>query len=442
MSRKGWKSGRMAMLFNWKDPLAKGRICMLYTSVSTYVITWLSAGVFYTSFLMIYDIDVVNIGILTFIPYIASCFGIFSPSILERFRKRKWVLAMGKLAYYTLNIFGITIMPVLVTDPQMRMSCFVVIVFTANTINALFSSGYSVWHVNFIPDNVRAEYFSMQNTIQGFIGCGAALLSGLVADALAGSAYEDTIIILLRYVAYGVGISDVIMSLQPKEFPYGQSEKPSLKHIITKPFSHPKFALTMMIVFLQAFGAAVPNASLNYYLLNDVGVNYTFIYIINMIYPVTLLLLLPTAKRILNRIGWFKTYAICLLLLAPTDLAYSFVTADNYLWLMPAVRIAQHVLGVAFNLTTLNMVYINLPKKDQTNYIAFHLLVTNLASFLGMMSGTGFVAWRGDEVVNLFGLAFTSTQNLLWVLSFFEVLVPVLVFLLMKKLLPSTEAED
>ena len=46
-------------------------------------------------------------------------------------------------------------------------------------------------------------------------------------------------------------------------------------------------------------------------------------------------------------------------------------------------------------------VYINLPESDQTNYISFHILVVNIASFLGMMAGTSFVAACPDLVLNL-----------------------------------------
>ncbi|MBR2948491.1 MAG: MFS transporter [Lachnospiraceae bacterium] len=424
-------------LFNFNDDLAKGRSCMILSAVMCSVISWLTTGLFYTSFLMTNGIDIVNIGILTFVPYIASCFSIFSPSILERFQKRKFLLAGSRIAYYTLNLLAITVMPRFVSDPALKMVLFVIIVFTANIINALFSSGYSVWQVKFIPDDVRADYFSLNQLITSFIGCGAALLSSIVADALSGSAYEDTIIIIFRYVAYALGVLDVVLLSIPKEFPYSRSkELPRLRHIITKPFTHKKFAITMAIVFVWTFCINAPQSTVNYYLINNVGVSYSFIYTINMFYPFFLLFFLPLWNKFLRKKGWFTTFALGAMLLCPTNLMYSCVTADNYTWLFPTLRLIQHFIGVGCNVAYANMAYINLPEKDQTNYIAFHTLVVNIAGFLGMMLGTSFVAAYPDIVVTVFGLQFTNVQMLFWLEALGEISVGIAVFLLTPVITP------
>ena len=298
------KDARFFALFNFRDEKAKGRSCMLLSSVVASVISWLTTGLFYTSFLMANGIDIVNIGIITFVPFIANCFSIFSPSILERFKRRKAVLAASRAAYYTLNILGITVMPYFVQDPSLKMTLFVAIVFSANIINALFTSGYQVWQVNFIPNEVRAEYFSANTLITAFIGCGAALVSSVVADALAGSPYQDTIIVLFRYAAYALALLDVLILSLPKEYPYSQTQaKPRFRDIFIKPFQHKKFVMTMGIVFAWTFCINVPLSSVNYYLINNVGVDYTFIYTINMFYPIFLLIFLPPWKKILGRPG-------------------------------------------------------------------------------------------------------------------------------------------
>ena len=424
-------------LFNFRDDLAKGRSCMMLSAVMASVISWLTTGLFYTSFLMANGIDIVKIGIISFVPFTANCFSIFSPSILERFPKRRFLLAGSRFTYYTLNILAITVMPRFVSDPQLKMTLFVILVFSANIINALFSSGYSVWQVKFIPESVRADYFSMNTLIVNFIGCGAAFLSSIVADALSGSAYENTIIVIFRLVAYALAILDVIIISSPKEYPYSKSDDlPKLRHIITKPFQHKKFAITMGLVFVWTFCINTPLSSLNYYLINNVGVKYTFIYTINVFYPFFLLFFLPFWQKILKKRGWLVTFAIGGLLHIPTNIAYSCVTASNYMWLMPAVRLTQHFFGVGLNVAYANMVYINLPEKDQTNYIAFHTLVVNIAGFLGMMAGTTFIAIFPDLVITLFGLQFTNVQMLLWVEAFGDLAVPTAVLLLLKVITP------
>ena len=54
-------------MFTLKDANGRGRCVMLTSSIICQINAWLTTGIFYTSFLMIYGIDLVNIGIITFI---------------------------------------------------------------------------------------------------------------------------------------------------------------------------------------------------------------------------------------------------------------------------------------------------------------------------------------------------------------------------------------
>lgn len=428
-----WNGG----MFGFKEERARGRSCMMISAVFEHMIANLSTGVFYTSFLMINGIDIVNIGIITFVPYIANCFSIFSPSILERFKKRKGVLAAARIAVHTLNLLGITVLPNFVHDPSARVAWFVVLVFLSNIINGLFSSGYSVWQVNFIPENIRADFFSIRMFTQSLVGNVFAMCSSLVADALIGSPYEQTIIIGFRYLAYAIGLLDVFILSLPKEYPYAQTtHKPRLKDIIVKPFRHKKFVLTIGIVFIYTFCNNVPAGALNYYLLNNIGIAYTFIYFISVLYPLFLAFGLPVWKRLIGRVGWFKTFAISELTLFPTYVMYAFVTKNNYLWLWFALRLMQHFFGIGAGVSNANMLYINLPREDQTNYSAFHTLATNIAAFLGMMAGTGFIAAFPNLALPFAGIEFTNVQVLLLVQALGSLLVPLFIFRFLPQLTP------
>ena len=115
---------------------------------------------------------------------------------------------------------------------------------------------------------------------------------------------------------------------------------------------------------------------------------------------------------------------------------YSCVTAMNYLWLYSLLRLIQHFLGVGVNTAYSNIAFVNMPNEDQTNYIAFHTVSTNIAAFLGMMAGTLFVGANPDILLHVGGLAFGNVQILLWVQAFGEMLVPLLLLLLLKKIQP------
>lgn len=429
-------------LFSFRDDHGRGRCVMLASAIITGINSWLTTDIFYTSFLMIYGIDLVNLGIITFIPYIASCFGVFSPSLLERFSRRRWVLVGGKLLYYTLNILGITLVPVLVTDQGTRLVYFAVIIFLANLINALIGSGFSIWHLNFIPDSIRADFFLKQSTISGFVGIGISLISGVVADLLSASPYANTIIILFRYVAYGLALIDVAVLSLPKEYPYQRShDRPRLKDIVTMPLGSKPFMMTMLVIVLHTFFNNVPASFVNYYLLNDVGMRFTYINVINLVYPFTLLLLQPIARRLINHFGWFKVLAVSMLLHAPSWIAYACVNGSNYLWLYTATRLFQHVIGVGLNTAYSNIAYVNLPPRDQTNYFSFYQLAANLTAFVAMMLGTGLVALIGDWTPVILGISFPSVQLLMLLRAAGNLIVPMVIFSRFHMLDPQARAD-
>ncbi|MBO4299072.1 MAG: hypothetical protein J5998_09750 [Clostridia bacterium] len=435
--KRRFRDGSLRRLFNLKEEKAQGRCAMLASSVLLSIISWLTGGLFYTSFLMANGIDLVKIGVISFVPYIANLFSVFSPSILERFPKRRWVLFGGRLAYHTLNILAITIMPMFVHDQNARTACFVVLVFAANIISALFSNGYSAWHLNFIPNSIRAEYFSTSSMIASFIGIGTGLISSLVADAFAASPHAYTIIVALRFVAYALALAELWALTRPVEYPYEKTvDRVRLSDIVTKPFSHPKFILTIVIIMTWTFFVNTSASAINYYLLNNVGTTYTYVYVLNMLYPVVMLFLLKPAQRLINRSGWFRAFGVSALLYALPSFLYSFVTAGNYLWMLAIVRVSQHVVGVVLNTTATNLPFVNMPDTDRTNYLSFHTLTDNAAAFLGMLFGTLFIKFWPDLLITVGGFSFCNIQVLMWIEAFGRVLVGLMVL----KLLPRVQA--
>ena len=101
-------------IFNFKTSESRGRIVMLVGAVMDSVISYLTAGIFYTGFLIGNDINIVDMGIITFLPYLASLFSLFTPLILEKMKKRKWYLCIMRMLYFTVNILGTTLLPVFV----------------------------------------------------------------------------------------------------------------------------------------------------------------------------------------------------------------------------------------------------------------------------------------------------------------------------------------
>ena len=427
-------------LYNIKDDGGRGRFTMLMSGIMSGLIGQLSGSLFYVNFLLQYGLDKSEIGILTFVPYITCLLNIFAPWILEHFPKRKWLLFAGRLTYYTINILGITLLPMLVKDPKIMIYAFVALIILASSVNQLFGSGYSAWHANFLPEHVRVDYFNTTSCINSFVTFLITLIVSAIGDKMTGTPHELLTLTIIRFVAYALAIADCFILLIPKEFPYATVARAKLSNIFILPFKEKKFLLTILIAAAYSFATNLPNATLNAYISHDVGISYTLCNGINATYFLFFIFFSSMWKKLISKVYWYRALTVVVLLHATTFFMYSFVTADT-VWLYIVVRFSQHILGVATGTIFSSLPYIHLPEADRTNYLSFHTILTNLTVFVSIMIGTVFTdvfagAFGENGSVSFFGYPFSSTQFLLLASGISQALVAFLSLALSRKLTP------
>ncbi len=425
----------LRLVYNIRDDGGKGRACMLLSGILAGLVGQLSGGLFYTSFLLQYGLDKSRIGILTFVPYLTCLLNLFSPWLLEHFRKRKFVLVLGKFCYYAINIVAITLLPTLVKDENSRLLWFIILTIAASGINQLFASGFSAWNANFLPDHVRVDYFNTSACINSAVTFAITLVVSFVGDQLSGTEHELLMLTAIRYVAFGLAILDCLIWLVPREYPYAQTVKAKLSNIFTLPLKNKCFLGTILIVALYNFASNLPNATLNAYILEDVGISYTLCNGINAVYFLFFIFFSAMWKRFISKFYWFRAFGFVILMQSVTYFAYAFVTAET-VWLYIVIRLAQHVFGVVVNTIIASLPYVNLPEEDRTCYLSFHAILANLFVFLSMVLGTAFTGFMGEDVLTIFGMDFSSTQILLFLCAAGQVLVAAYAFLRHKKLTP------
>lgn len=435
-----WQTSTLRYVYNAKDDRGRGRLCMLISGIMAGIIGQLSTGFFYTGFLLGHGIDIVDIAIITFIPYITCFLNIFSPWILEHFKKRKFILASGKLLYYTVNIVGITLLPELVENPEARLAGFIAIVILSNSINALFSSGYSAWQANFLPDNVRMDYFTSSGCINSMLSYIIVLAVSVITDRLQDSPEQLVMITVLRWIAFGLAIIDCLIQLIPKEYPYLKKAKSKLSNIFVLPFRQKRFLLTILICAAYTFATNLPNATLNAYvleILDGTGMQYTLPNAINALYFLFFIIFSRMWKKFVAKHYWFRAFAFAMLMQSVTYYIQVFVTA-NTIWLYVVVRLMQHVFGVVMNSIVASLPYVNLPDEDRTNYMSFHTIVSNMAVFFSMMLGTMFTSLMDDgtKLVYILGYPLTSTQILIFACAAAQCIVGVMTLSLAKRVTP------
>ena len=212
-------------IYSLNDEESKGRLISLGSAVMTAVYNVFITGIFYTGFLSMYGISITGVGIVTFIPFIANCFSIFSPAVLDRFKKKKAVLLASKIYFYAMYIIATTVMPQFVIDPDDRLTWFIIILFLAYAVYALFCPGLTTWFYRFYPQDSgrRTRYIVLNQTFSSILSSSVLLLSGILIDAVEGSPLQDKMILGFRYFAFVLVLIDVAMQAFAKEYEVPQS---------------------------------------------------------------------------------------------------------------------------------------------------------------------------------------------------------------------------
>ena len=442
---------KFCQVYNFRDPEAKGRVCVLIYTLVEYFLVYITSGIFYTQFLQSYKVDITGVGILNFIPFLASMFVLFTPGILNHFSKRRWLLAGCKLMYYILNVVVLTLLPALIGDYNTLLGCMIATSFLASLFNIIATAGYAAWHIRFQPEEIRAYHMTVSQFLSAIISGMLMLSAGWLCDHL-----DDWFVLALRYFAFGLGLINVIFLLLPKEVEYPVIRTPKFADIISIPLKHNKFMRTMLVVFLWQFSLYCYSSQLKYYLLDTIGMSQTFYNIIIFLYGPFFMLFMNFWRKQIEKTSWFRVFGISLLVVAPLQILYGFVqpgsfeltlgsvamTIPLYAPLVLAVRLPQHFAGTGHNVAFANFQYINMPLTNRDCFTSFYQIIFNLGSMSGMLFGIIFTELTKDFSFTAFGYTYTTgTPLLTMICGVMEFIIVAIVLIGRKNLEPDPEEQ-
>ncbi len=437
---------RFREVYNFRDPDAKGRLCVLIFTVIEGFLVYITTGIFYTTFLQTYNVDITGAGILSFVPYLASLLVLFTPKFLNHFPRRRWLLGVCKFLYYLFNIVGLTLLPMVITDEKGRLLGMIIITFLGALFNIVATAGYAAWHIRFQPEEVRAYHLTVSQFATAFVAGVLSLSAGWLCDQL-----DDTFIITLRFFAFALGVFNIFFLLLPREVEYPVIHTPRFSDILTIPAHNKKFMLTMVAVFLWQFSLYCYSAQLNYYITETIGMTKTFYNIIIFLYGPMFIFFMQFWRRRIERTSWFSTFAIALLVVAPLQILYGFVqpgtfelnigtlamTIPLYVPLVLLVRVPQHFAGVGHNVAFANFQYINMPLTNRDCYASFYQIIFNLGSMAGMLFGIIFTELTEGFSFHIFGYTYTTgTPLLIMLCGVLQFIIAAYVLIFRKKLEP------
>ena len=398
-------------IFGFRDENAKGRTVYIFCVILNAFYNVFITGVFYTGFLTMNGMSITDAGVVTFIPYLGNLFSVFSSKILVHFKRRKPIMIAAKIYFYAMYILAATIMPQFVADPQQRLYWFAGIVFLAYAVYAPFDPGFVIWFYRFFPqdDARRSRYLLYQQIAASVIGSVILIFSSVITDAVTNAQNQQALINGLRYFAFVLVLLEIAIQVQAKEYPVPPEPPLRLKQIVTLPLRYKKFMNCTLLMFAWNYVLNLNNGLWSYHLLNHMHFSYTLINAMSVVGTVILLALSGMWQRVLARYSWIRTFAIALILWVPTEVFF-FLLQPHMVGLYVALCVTQAALNVGVNLAYANILYMNLPKDNETALIAFNTLGRNFLAFLGLLTGTYVSSITGDTAVTMMGIQVYSVQ--------------------------------
>lgn len=401
-------------VFNWQDELASGRCYVLLASLLSTVITNLVSGVFFTGFLLAAGMDVVEIGSLGCIPFVTAFLNLLTPFALGKYEKRRKVLCVSRLIYYFISVFFMTFVPWIFREPKVVLIMVTICMVVANGVNALYLPGFSAWHVRFLPENVRASFFTYQQVLSGILSAVALIGSGWLSDKVQQMGNTMTFFVGLRMIAFMICIAEVYFYSRPKEYTYEEKDgKEALLAIANVIKTQREYTAVMVVVFLWNITATLTATALDVHVLQVVKIPYTMVTALNASLAVFLLLFAPWWERSIRKCGWLKTLSLATLLHAPFSASIGFITVENFRWLYTISRCAQLICYVGIVIPYSNMPYLALREKDRTACLALFSLVSNFGALSGQMLGTLLMSSMSQFHFTLLGRQFGAISVLM-----------------------------
>ncbi len=381
-----------------------------------------------TGLLLYLDATTVEIGLVNIIAAFCNLLQIFSPLLLERFKQRKKLLIISRIIHHFVNILLIGMIAVLPTSSQFRVILILGAQVILNAVSAFTIQGYSVWHIQSVPDDKRVNFFSANERAINVAAVLFSLLSSLIVDKFEVAGNEFWGLMAVRFVALLFAVLDIVLLCRIKEFPYEESkQRIDIKLIFTAPFKEKKYLISVAIIFLLNIAISSRGSYYTVYLLDNLNASYTFISILSALGVPSLIFLTPVWTRFIKRTSWlYATYWI-IIIYGITFLLQGFVAADN-LWLYSLAIVLERIIFPCYCILVANMMYYNLPEGNQTVFLTFCSTAGNIGILLGNYFATVFATASQTLVINLFGFSMISPQLMTCITGILTILVGVVIF--------------
>jgi hypothetical protein len=384
-----------------------------------YILVWngaaniaanMAGGNFLVGLYTIIHMSDVLLGVLTTVIQFCNIFQIMSPLLLGRFKRKKQILLATRIIYYSFYIVIIGIIPFVPGEDGFRAGLLMAAMVAANFVNALAAPGYSVLHIRSIPEDSRADFFSVLNLLVNICVYVFILASGYIVDFFRDRGSFLAGITVVRVIGLVFAALEIYAHCHIHEFdePDGADPHPRINPFA--PLKNKKFMLCVILTGLYSCFANIPGVYYSSYLVNDLVIPFSYLGIVNFLSVPIMIFAIPIWNHVIRKISWFKTISLSLLLVSVHYFILPFVGRDNYLYLYTAAVIYYFMVIPGVSIVSANLPYYRLPEKDRTSFLAFYAGFNSFMAMLGLTCGSFFIVNSQSMDLNILGWHIRNKQ--------------------------------
>lgn len=395
-----------------KDEDDRNRNYVIGTAQSCNVAGNLMGGSIFTGLLIYLQADNGLLGLFAIAGALINLCQFFSPLVLERFPRRKSLLIKIRIFSGIVNLFIIGAIPFLPFAVDQKTQLLFIAVIGLGFINSLVAPGYSAWHINLIPEEKRVDYFSIVQLV-GTILIPTIMLGATKLLDIYRAAGQDLLgFTILRAIAGIFIVLDIYCLIRLPEKPVPPVHAVGFKKMFLAPIFNKPFMLCILICSLWGFCAGLPGPYFLAYQLQELKMDYSYIFLLGFISMPLSLLFTPLWRKVIAYKSWRLPCIIIFVFQAFTFTMFG-LTSQDRLFLYPIAVIIAGCFTPASNIVIGMLPFTYLPEQNQSGFLGFYTTVLTLAGLLSATVGRNFMLATENSVFTLGGLSLQNTQALM-----------------------------
>ncbi|MDD2648856.1 MAG: MFS transporter [Eubacteriales bacterium] len=362
-------------------------------------------GAVWTGYLLdVMKADDFQLGLIAAIPVFANCLQLVASGILERRRNRRFMfLFFGLVGRFFWIPIGLIPILLPAAAPIVKIACLIFCVAMVSGGNSFVNISFASLMADLVPMRIRGRYFTARQSISLI----SSVLSGLLAAWVVDRFGQDGYIFVFIFAGV-MGMADIASFFFvdfPKMYSDDSPKKESFITMLLAVFRDKKFMGVVIFFTSWCFSASIANPFYNVYMLNNLGMSYTDITLMNQITAsIMTVLFVSRWGRPIDEYGNKPVVKFAGLICCVFPLLW-LIMSKSRLWMIVLMNALQGLFWPAVDIGQQNLYLSESPEKNRSMYLAVFFVVYNLVG-VSLANALGGALLKGPFTA-MEGLGFT-----------------------------------